>query len=70
MGRVLGAVWHGGMKAGECSGDIARHGHIDILSLVVPLEGHTEVEGTCFIDGCCIFYVDCLMEVVEVGLGG
>ena len=40
-----------------------------MLVAVVPLEGHSEVEGTCCVNCCCVLRVDCLMEVLEVLFG-
>ena len=66
---MLETRWYSNLKVVKYSDYIVRYGDINVLVMVVPLEGHSEVEGTCCVDCCCVLRVDCLMEVVEVLFG-
>ena len=49
--------------------DVARHGHIDVPLIVIPLQCRSEVNGVGSVDGCRVFCVQGLVEVVEICSG-
>ena len=49
--------------------DISWHEYIDVYLIKILIEGRAEIEGTFMIDGGGVFWIQCVVEVVEIGAG-
>ena len=70
VGLVLVVSWEGDFEAGKGTVYVSWYGYIYVISFVVPLQGHAEVEGSYSIDGGGLLRVESVVEVVMVDKEG
>ena len=69
--RMRGVVWfqvRGWSESFQDLIDISWYGNIDVSKLVIPCQGESEVNCASDITCCCVFCLECVVKMVQVGM--